>query len=168
MKRYLNREEKTQALTLASFIAYTTETADEWAKVGKSKDAVKSLRMAKSFTTRALDIMFEGLDDVERVNIIKQVSKMEVVVKYRAEAIREYKQMMKLESVTPVETTDLLDICEKAVEMCKNCSENPNDCKWRRLFIKYDIPMFTDSPEPEKCPYDIVVVVAEYQKIDEK
>jgi hypothetical protein len=153
MKSYLNREEKTQALTLASFIAYTTERSDDWEKIGRSKDSVKSLRMAKSFATRALDTMFEGLNESERVNIMAQVAKMEVVVRYRDEAVREYKRMLELDSVTPVQTVDLMDICEKAVEMCCNCSENPNSCKWRKLFIEYDIPVCDESPEDGKCPY---------------
>lgn len=158
MKSYLNREEKTQALTLASFIAYTTERADDWEKIGRNKDAIKSLRMAKSFATRALDTMFEWLDESERVKIMSQVAKMEVVVKYRDEAVREYKRMLALDSVTPVQTTDLLNICEKAVEMCVNCNQNPEGCKWKKLFIEYDIPVCEESPEPGKCPYSQEIV----------
>lgn len=153
MKSYLNRTEKAQALTLAAFIAYVTERADEWAGIGRSKDAVKSLRMARSFVARALDSMFAGLDDLERHKIMGMVAKMEVVAKYKDDAIREYNRMLALDSVTPVQTTDLIDICELAIGQCRSCSEIPNRCKWRELFIRYDIPVCNESPEAGECPY---------------
>ena len=154
MKSYLNRSEKTQALTLASFVAYTTDKANEWQTIGRSKDAVKSLRMAKSFATRAMDTMFEGLDDMERIKIMAEVMKMEVVVKYRDEAIREYKRMQELDSVTPVETEELFDLCEIAMgRECGSCSEEPNSCRLRELLMKYDMPVANDSPEGGRCRY---------------
>jgi len=153
MKQYLNRSEKDQVLTLSAFIDYAEKTADKWANMVYNKNAVKFLRMAKSFITKSLSIKCDGLNDFERDNLINQSEKMDVVLKYSNDAIRAYKQMLELDSVTPIQTSDLLDLCEKALEACDNCSESPSTCKTMKLFIKYDIPVYTDSPGRGKCPY---------------
>jgi hypothetical protein len=152
-KAYLNRLEKDQVLTLSSFIDYANATADEWSKSGKYKDCVKSLRMAKSFILRALSIKCEHLDDLECDNLMNQSAKMDVVLKYKNDAIREHKEMLKLDSVTPIQTHDLLDLCEKAMVGCKDCSELQSDCKIKMLFIKYDVPVCDPNPGPYTCPY---------------
>jgi hypothetical protein len=153
MKAYFNRLEKDQVLTLSSFIDYANTTADEWSKSGKYKDCVKSLRMAKSFILRALSIKCEHLDDLEADNLINQSAKMDVVLKYKNDAIREHKEMLKLDSVTPIQTSDLLDLCEKAAYACIGCSTTPDTCVTRRLFIKYEVPVCDDSAGIGKCPY---------------
>jgi len=153
MKTYLNRSEKNQVLTLTGFMDYVTNTANEWAKIGRNKDSVKFLRMAKSFIFRSLCMKCEKLDDLEQDNLKTESKKMNVVLKYKDDAVREYKQMLELDSVTPVQTSDLLDLCEKALEACKDCSEIASTCKVRTLFVKYDIPVNPDSVGVEKCPY---------------
>jgi len=153
MKTYFNRLEKNQVLTLSAFIDYATGTADEWAKNIGNKDSVKALRMAKSFIFRALCIKCEQLDDLESDNLMSQSKKMDVVLKYRNDAIREYKQMLELDSVTPIQTSDLLDLCEKAMVACNNCSDLPSNCSVRKLFAKYDVPVCDDNPGIGGCPY---------------
>jgi hypothetical protein len=155
-KHYLNREEKNQALTLAAFIGYLDEKAEEWAKAGRDKNAVKYLRMAKSFTGKALDFLFEGLDQSERSKLILELKKMDVVVKYKDEAIREYKRMMELDSVTPVKTDDLMEICSQALGVCYSCTNtDPPSCKLRGLYVTYDIPVYDADPLPGRCPYHV-------------
>lgn len=157
-KQYLNLEEKNQALTLAAFIGYLDEKAEEWAKAGRAKDAVKYLRMAKSLTGKSLDSLFEGLAQDERNKLVPQLQKMDVAVKYKDEALREYNRMLALDSVTPVATDDLIDICGWALVACQDrCHQRANHdtCKTRRLFIKYDIPVYNADPEPGRCPYKV-------------
>lgn len=156
MKSYLNKAEKSQALTIAAFIGYFDERAEEWAKLGRSKDAVKSLRMAKSFATRALDHLFEGLNQDEKNKIVGELKKMDIVCKYKDEAIRDYNRMLALDSVTPVQTEDLMEICGQAIEICQGCVyKHPDKCDLRTLFIKYDVPVFNEKPGARECPYKI-------------
>lgn len=160
MKSYLNRTEKTQALTIASFVAYVTDTANEWAKHSRDKDAVKSLRMAKSFMSRAMDSLFKGLDPLEIRKVLNQVSKMEIVVKYSDEAAREYKRMQEIDGVTPVKTDDFYEICGQALGICSSCEDRSRDCRLRELFIQYDVPVANLSPRPGECPYCVEEVSA--------
>jgi len=152
-KQYLNRQEKNQALTIAAFIGYLDEQAEEWAKAGRSKESVKYLRMAKSFANKSLDSLFEGLDQAEKDRLVLELRKMDVAVKYKDEAIREYKRMLELDSVTPIQTEDLLDICGQAIEICKVCDYVPTTCRLRQLLIKYDVPALNEDPESGGCPY---------------
>jgi len=154
-KQYLNREEKNQALTIAAFIGYLDEKAEEWSKAKRDKNSVKYLRMAKSFTGKALDYLFEGLDQEEKNRLVIELRKMDVAVKYKDEAQREYKRMLELDSVTPVKTDDLLEICSQALGVCYSCKKDPTDCKLRVLFINYDIPVFDEAPEQGHCPYKV-------------
>lgn len=155
-KQYLNREEKNQALTMAAFIGYLDEKAEEWAKRKRDKLAIKYLRMAKSFAGKALDYLFEGLDPTERGKVVIELRKMDIVCKYKDEAIRDYKNMMELDSVTPVKTDDLLEICSQALGVCYSCkSTEPNSCRLRELYIIYDIPVYDDNPLPGRCPYHV-------------
>ena len=78
---------------------------------------------------------------------------MDIAVKYKDEALRDYNRMMELDSVTPVETSDLMDICAQAIEFCKVCGQAPSECRLRKLLIKYDVPVLNECPELGGCPY---------------
>ena len=155
MKSYLNREEKTLVLTLASFVAYLTAKSDEWAEHNRNKDSVKSMRMAKSFIFRVTDALLKDVDNAEKAKIFNQVAKMEVVVKYHDEAVREYKRMQELDSVTPIKTEDFFEICEQALGVCQTCKDKPDGCRLRELFIEHDVPVFNESPGEGQCPYRV-------------
>ena len=155
-KQYLNREEKNQALTLAAFIGYLDEKAEEWAKRGRDKLAIKYLRMAKSFAGKALDYLFDGLDPTERGRVVIELRKMDIVCKYKDEAIRDYKRMMELDNVTPVKTDDLLEICSQALAICYSCKKtDPKSCRLRELYVTYDIPVYDEDPVAGRCPYKV-------------
>jgi len=155
-KQYLNREEKNQALTLAAFIGYLDEKAEEWAKRSRDKLAIKYLRMAKSFAGKALDYLFDGLDPTERGRVVVELRKMDIVCKYKDEAIRDYKRTLELDSVTPVKTDDLMEICSQALGICSICKDtDPDSCRLQKLFITYDIPVYDEDPLPGRCPYKV-------------
>ena len=154
-KGYLNSAEKSIALTLAAFTAYLDDRIIEWTKISRPKDQVKYAKMAKSFTHKVLDFMFIGLDQDEVQKILKELGKMQVVTRYHSEAVKEYEAMKKIDSVTPVETQDLLDIVQLALASCSVCEEPGDDCKHKKLFIKYDMEPYNLSPGPGGCPYRI-------------
>ncbi|MCO1599842.1 DUF5651 domain-containing protein [Desulfosporosinus nitroreducens] len=121
---------------------------------------MKSLRMAKSFMSRAMDSLFKGLDPLEIRKVLNQVSKMEIVVKYSDEAAREYKRMQEIDGVTPVKTDDFYEICGQALGICSSCEDRSRDCRLRELFIQYDVPVANLSPRPGECPYCVEEVSA--------
>ncbi|MCO5387821.1 MAG: DUF5651 domain-containing protein [Desulfosporosinus sp.] len=155
-KQYLNREEKNQAVTISAFVGYLDKRAEEWIKHGRDKKAVKYLRMAKSFADKALDYLYDGLNPDEKFKLILESLKMDVAVKYKDEAQREYKRTLELDSVTPIKTNDLLEIVSYALADCYRCKkDDPSTCKLRKLYITYDIPVYDEDPPAGRCPYKV-------------
>lgn len=154
MKQYLNKAERQLALSLSAFETRIEEKVGEMAQHNGDKELLKNMRYAKTYLHKALESMLQPLDPTELNVLLRDISKMEVVVKYKDQAIREYNAMLKLNSVTPVETEDLLDIVEQAVNICVRCDRTDADkCRLRELFLKYDIePLDKDAPGG-KCPY---------------
>lgn len=176
-KGYLNSEEKAIVMTLGAFIDYLERLDGKLAALTKPpKAAIKYTRTALTFTKKILDHYCKNLDRTELVKllgdpkkldkfgkrIIKgELDRMEVVVKYKAEAVRDYEAMKQMESVTPIETKDLMDIITFATISCELCEPGPGDadrCPFRRLFIKYDAePRNADAdPAAGECPYKAV------------
>lgn len=153
MPKYLNAQEKSIALTLAAFTAFLDDRIEEWTKIGRPKDQLKYTKMAKSFAHKVLDFMFSELDQDEVGKILRELKKMQVVTKYTTEAVREYEAMKKLDSVTPIETQDLLDIVQLALASCDVCEEPGDDCHFKKLLIKQDIQPINADPKPGGCPY---------------
>lgn len=157
-KKYLNNRDKNIVLTIASLVAFMDDRAEEWEKLGVNKDQVSDARRARSFAQRVLNYIFEDLDQDEVKKVISDIGKREVVVRYKTQAQLEYQKMQELESVTPVETEDLLTIVDYALDCCfSKCKITDQDkikkCPRRKVFIKYDIePLHLDPPEG-KCPY---------------
>jgi len=155
-KRYLNRDEKNQTLTLAAFIGFMSERAEESAKLGRSKDLVKFLRTSKTYADKALALIMLPLDNDEKDKLLEEIPKMSVVTKYKREAIREFEEAKKIDSVTPVSTDDFLDIVDHALVICRMCkltSEDADTCRLKKMFIQYDIePLDLNAPFG-KCPY---------------
>jgi len=156
-KRYLNRDEKNQTLTLAAFIAFMSERAEESAKLGRSKDLVKFLRTSKTYADKALALIMLPLDADEKDKLIAEIPKMSVVTKYKREALREFEEAKKIDSVTPVSTEDFLDIVDHALSglcvKCKLTGEDADTCRLKKLFINYDIEPFDLNAPEGKCPY---------------
>ena len=156
-KRYLNRDEKNQTLTLAAFIAFLEVRIEEWQKLGRSKIMLKYSKMAKAFADKVLAHIMEPLDLVERDKLISEIPKMQVVTKYRREAIREFEECKKIDSVTPVQTDDFIDIVEHAiVGACQKCTltgDEADNCRLKKHFINYDIEPYDLKAPAGKCPY---------------
>ncbi len=155
MKSYLNRTEKDQALTLALFVEFLNDLANEWSKHNRSKDTVKSLRMARSFILRASGALVDGLDQLEANRLMSQSHKMEFLVCYKDEAVKKRKEIFELEGVQAVATDDLWEICEQALEICKSCRKNPEDCRLKEMFVGFGVPVFDTNPREGGCPYRV-------------
>jgi hypothetical protein len=153
MARYLNSQEKSKALTLAAFTAFLDDTIELWQQIGRPTDQIKYAKTAKTFTGKVMEIMFKDLDKDEVNKVVAETKKMEVVTKYKTEAVRVHKEIQKLESVTPVETDELLGIIELALASCSVCEEPGGDCKYKKLFIKQDIQPLNLDPPAGGCPY---------------
>ena len=146
-KSYLNRDEKKTVLVVAAFTDYLKKLADATPNMVRRKN----LRMSRTWALKAMDTFFTNVDQVQVQAVLKNADQMEVVARYKDQAIREYKAMLELDSTTPVETEDLMEICGQAVEICKVCEPVPG-CPLRVLLLKYDVPVANENPG-QGCPY---------------
>ena len=155
-KRYLNSQEKRVVLTLASFISYFDEYVPKWQQLKRPKEMIKYSKMARSFAGKVLDYYMKELDPDEVKNMLKQLEKMELVTKWRDEAIREREKMKKLESTTVIETDKFLKIVELALASCSVCEsmdDEVRDCPFRKIMLEEDIEPLTPNPPAGGCPY---------------
>jgi len=155
-RSYLNKEEKNIVLTLSSFISFLGNQTTNWKKLKRPANQLKYAKTAKTFSEKVLGFLLEGLDPLEAERIRVGTNSVEVIVKYTDNAIRAYKNMEKLDSVTPIETDHLLYIAAQAIEVCKGCDYNAEavkKCPLRFVLIKYDIPVL-DEDAVETCPYN--------------
>ncbi|GEM_PF-1777874 len=156
MKSYLNKDEKDSVLILESFVGFLENMIKKMEDSKKPKNIVKFAKMSKSFCYKVLDWMFEGLDQQYIHQLVKDIRKMEVITKYRNEAIRERKEMELLDSNTVVNTDDFNLIVEHALVICmqcKMCGEKAKNCKLRDVFIRNDVAVFNLEAGFNQCPY---------------
>lgn len=156
MKRYLNKSEKQTVLTIASLQSYLDDKIIEWEKHDTSSELLKCARMARTYSRKLLEQLVAPLDTNEAAKLLREIDRMQCVVKYTDEAVREYNEMLRLDSVIPVETEDLLDIAEQAVNICVACDktgEAADGCRLRGIMLKYDVePLDREAPRG-RCPY---------------
>ena len=157
VKRYLNRDEKNQALVLATFIAFLEVRIEEWQKLSRSKALIKFAKMSKTYADKVLGQIMEPLDLVEKAKLIAEKGKLQIVTRYTREALREFEECKKIDGVVPVVTDDFIDIVEHAiVGACQRCTltgEEANNCRLKKHFINYDIEPYDLKAPVGKCPY---------------
>jgi len=176
--KYLNSAEKTVILTLASFSSYLGEHIELWTDLKRSKDQLKYAKMGKSFVGKVIDIIMEDLnaDQVAKLvggdvpvynrgyagSLIKQtvrvtgeLDQMQVVVKFKDEAIREYARMEKLDSTVSVEVGDLdklIYFSLASCSLCDLCGDDVTACDMWELFLKYGALPLNCEPG-DGCPF---------------
>lgn len=176
--KYLSAAEKTVALTIASFTSYLDDLIELWTKINRPKDQIKYAKMAKSFGLKVLDFIMKDVnpDQVAKlvggevplysrgpggalikrtVKIDGELNKMQVIVKHKDEAAREYARMEKLDSLAHMEVGDLDKLIYfgmASCNLCELCGDDAKVCDMRQLFFKYDaLPLNTDPGDG--CPF---------------
>jgi hypothetical protein len=156
VKRYLNKAEKQTALTIASLQTYMEDKVAKWEQYNAPKELLKNARYAVTYTKKMLQCLLVPLDLEERAKLVLETRKMQCVVMYNKDAEREYRRLLEMESVTPVETEDLYDIAEQAINICVQCEKTgpeADNCNLRRIMLKYHIEPLDPEAPPCRCPY---------------
>lgn len=153
---YLNRQQKEQVLLIAAMQTYIQDLAETWEKLKQKqlKPRIKWAKSASTFAQKVLEEILGGVDKYQARRIIQDINKYDIVVKYKDEAVREYKKMQQLDSVTPVVTDDLYEIVDNAlyycIHKCQKSGKEISNCTKRKILLKYDIPVLDPKGE---CPY---------------
>lgn len=159
-KTYLNKQERDDCLVMGAFIAWFREKADFWASLKRPKDIIKSMRAASSLGDRALQAILTPLDEHERVRVLEENAKMRVSTRYTDQAIKDFREICALDTVTPLEKGELEDILEYVFDAnCTGCYKQgteAHNCKWKKRLIKWDIEPFVFEVPDGACPYVII------------
>lgn len=151
-KKYLNREDKLTVSILGSFATYLHSFAEQHKTNPKCKAAVKWARSAKTFTLKITDIYFCNLEPEQKRKIIDEVGRLQVVTKYKDEALRDYQKSQEIDSNMVLTNDDYYDLVEAVLEAsCKGCSREPEGCKVKRIFVLHDVEPY--NCEAEDCPF---------------
>lgn len=158
MKRYLNKEERTDVVVLGGFVSWLEEKIPQLsASHANIKEVRRKLKTAKTLAYQAMEAIMQPLDVQEAAKTVAESRKMKVVTKYRDEAMREFKDFQQADDVTALKTDDYLDIVELTIEgHCKTCrltGDQAESCNVRRIFIETDIEPPDQYAPVGKCPY---------------
>lgn len=176
--KYLSATEKTVVLTVAAFTSYLDDHIELWQQLKRPTDQIKYAKMAKSFGLKVLDFLMKDInaDQVAKlvggdvpvysrasggalvkrtIHVEGELNKMQVIVKYKDAAVREYDRMEKLDSLVHMEVGDLDKIIYfgmASCNLCELCGDDVKACDMRELFIKYGAIPINKEPG-EGCPY---------------
>lgn len=155
-RRYLNAEDKQDLLRLVTFYVNLNEVAEKWARLGRSKELIKYLRMAKTLLDKICFAITDELDEDAKTNLMAYSKKLQVKIVHSDQSRKEYQEMLKMDSVVPMAVDDLYDlvanVCgEYCRLLCKN--ENEKECKARQIMMRYDVPVA--NTRGEGCPYKL-------------
>lgn len=155
MKRYLNANEKTDTLRLITFYVNLNNMVEQWEKLGKDKEQVKYLKMARTYIDKLNKSIMQPLDAMEQKKVVDFAHKLQVVVVHNDQAKREYKDMMAMDSNVPINIDDLYDLVEMTSEYCRLLCKNEGSCRVRDILMSYDIPVVSLNTPEGKCPYKL-------------
>lgn len=151
-KNYLNKDEKQEALMVASFILFI---ADHYNKgsLARTKDMGKYAKYAVTYARKTLGEILKPLDDDMLEKYAVDADKIQLVLKHKKEAIREYEQMKALDRYVSLEIPDFKLITNLALESCNLCEESGSDCTMKKVYIKHGVQFVNEHATLEGCPY---------------
>lgn len=157
MNKYLNSGEKENMIRLDIMHGLLAGWIKEKAKRAKStedKTLLRYLRTADTWFKKAYMYRFNHLDDSQKKALARSVAHLdfEIVPNDKAHAVK--KRMADFESTMVVKTDDWLDWLEIALPLsCGLCDhdENYENCRYRKLLMKYATPAVNDSAKG--CQY---------------
>ncbi len=156
MKRYLNKEDRYNTIILGTLVDFMNNLIIKFEELKRPKSVIKFMKMSRSFCLKVIDWYFQNLDDKYKHDVINEMKKLEIIVKQKTEAIREFKEMEKIESNMVVVTEDFYEICEYALLVCMKCKagkEQIAECKLKEAMIRNNVPVMHLEISDDGCPY---------------
>jgi seryl-tRNA synthetase len=165
----LNRKQKDITLTVGALVAFLEDRINEWQQIKEKttnadrlqeiKATLKEARMTKSFGERLLDTFFVEVPYEEREKVIKAIKGRQVVVMPTLEAKREYQKMAEMDKYEHIEIDDFLDILDytfqSCMRFCKAKGEKADNCKLKKILLKYHVEPLKHEVEPGECPFQM-------------
>ena len=160
MKTYLNSRQKEDFVRLAGAAVAAATIREEWGEHDSiTAEEKKYLKMAASFTEKALTMIVKRLAPEEGVNLLRRSHGIKLVCMPK-ETEREFRARVQRETEESgifVTQTALDAIIEMA--LCKGCSpclaEEQETCPLRAAMLELDVPVYDSCPPEGVCPWEI-------------
>ena len=156
-KRYLNSREKDDLAVLMAFQNYMNKKATTLEENNMPKQQIYVAKMARSYARKLYEYIIEPLDSQIKAKTIIEAKLMHVVTLFTDQAKKEYKEILALDSITPVKTDDLLTmgdaIKERICGECEEPGENTHLCTLRKIMLDYNIEVLNPYAPEGVCPY---------------
>lgn len=170
MKQYLNNKARNNLYMLASFKSFMDDLVAEWTQHNAPKDNIADAKRVATYTNK---IMVRILGQAHPDEVTKMIGiphpripgqyikkgelqKMQLILKYKDSAVKEFEDLKKLDDVTPIKTRQLLDLIGFALASCELCEMTGCDvesCDMRKLFLEYDAELLNPDAKEGECPY---------------
>lgn len=162
MSRYLTNQAHIDAIYLGALSATVQEMTARWVKDNEqallthSKDSLKNLRMAGTYTTKALQSLMSDIDYQQQEVIKKNIAQYQCVAAYskQAESLRKKQRKLEQNPVVPVEDLQIFaDAAFASCAVCESVGQEVKECKVYQLFLKYGVDIANPNPANEGCPF---------------
>ena len=156
MKRYLNRDEKHTVLLLASLVAYMQDYCAMLDKLKKPALLRKWSKMTLSFATKTLDEIMLPLDVRERIKMVEESKKMQVVAVYNDQARRLHREAERMESNTTLPNEHFYVLARRNLILCQVCQmrgDKVTECAIRKMLMDADIEALNYEAPDGVCQY---------------
>lgn len=155
MKRYLNRNDRDTFYIFFAFSEYISAIANSksYFATGENQDLAKQIAET---TAKFMENVIKDVDEKTVAQILKESKKMEVVAKYKAQAVREAKDTAGSMDSMVIKVDDFYEACEFAFMHCKGCrkkNKRVEECGLRRVCMEYLVPPAAEEPEEGRCQY---------------
>ena len=129
---------------------------NEQALLTHSKDSLKNLRMAGTYTTKALQSLMSDIDYQQQEVIKKNIAQYQCVAAYskQAESLRKKQRKLEQNPIVPVEDLQVfIDAASASCAVCESVGQEVKECKVYQLFLKYGVDIANPNPANEGCPF---------------
>ena len=163
MNSYLSSTEKAQFIRILCMKNVLQETIDTYAGLDSTDKAfLGELRHARTRIDKAVKFRRSALDKEADEKLVAAVGRLEPMFLPTPEAKKAHKEILKLQSILPMDIEDLQDWYGFVIEStCATCIKaDYEECPARRVLSKYEIcPM--DPGAKGKCQYSYAASTVE-------
>lgn len=157
-KRYMSKEERDFYAVLQAFSYFLAARVDGLSdKHGNIKEVRQKLRSARTLTEKAAALLLQPLDIADQERAKEEGGKMRVVTRYSDQALAAYKEVLALDSYTPMLTDHFLSLVSHSLigtcQVCKKAGTEADSCEMKQIFIAYDVQPYDLEAPVGKCPY---------------
>jgi hypothetical protein len=156
-KMYLRRDEKDDIVAIACLQGLLEQRISDWEKFRpQDKELLKSIKMAKTYTKKALKIMFDSIDPTVLVQVQKHVETKQIVVldSNDAKLVRKREDEDAKAIKMSIDDFTIMTVRIRK-EYCSTCigNQSKDDCFWREILSKYGDVTGSLECSDGRCPF---------------